>query len=595
MTARVIATAGHVDHGKSTLVQALTGIDPDRWAEEKARGMTIDLGFADMALPRGGRVSFVDVPGHIRFLRNMLAGTGAVDACLFVVAATEGWKEQSEEHLRILDVLGYRAGVIALTKRALVEPARLRDVHAEIAERVTGSFLANAPIIPVDALAGTGLDALTDAIEAMLGTLAAPVDHGRPRLWIDRCFAVAGAGTVVTGTLTGGSVKVGEELELWPAGTEVRVRGAQTHHLSVVVAEPGARTALNLVGVHHRDVARGDVLVRSGDWHRTSIADASLEVLDHVRRPVTRRGAYLAYVGSSELAVQLRVLGSGQIRPGERGSVRLHLPRPLPLVPGDRYVLRDVGRQQTIGGGEILDVDPILPAARAQPDRSVERVIAERGWVDVGELRRLTGTYREPDVGRWCVAPAALASARAGLEAAMAAAGPLGLDLTTLDERERALIDTMVASGAVSVRHGRARPATGAGTGEPSDPLADHPFLAAVRAEPFRPPAPGPGDRAAARELVRRGLLVDCGGVFFSPAAVDEARRRIADLFLDSQEGVTLAAVRDALGTSRRYALALLEHLDARGETRRCGDQRVPGPRWASAESVPTRTSLFVD
>ncbi|MFP5578698.1 MAG: selenocysteine-specific translation elongation factor, partial [Acidimicrobiia bacterium] len=386
----VVATAGHVDHGKSTLVLHLTGTDPDRLAEEKARGLTIDLGFAGATLPSGRRMAMIDVPGHVRFLKNMLAGMGAVDACLFVVAASEGWKPQSEEHLRILDVLGVRHGVIALTKVGLVDDDLEELARLEVEEAVEGTFLAGAPVVGVDAPTGRGLDDLRAALDELLAVTPTAVDHGRPRLWIDRSFAPAGAGTVVTGTLAGGPVSVDDELLLAPVATTVRVRAIQRLHEQVQHLEPGNRTALNLVGVSHRSVTRGDVLVRAGQWHHTDRLDASLTVLARLDHAVSRRGAYLAYIGSGEHPVQLRVLGPQPIEPGETGRVRLHLPRQLPLLPGDRYVLRDAGRGETVGGGEVLDVDPVLRASRAAPDRRPERVVAERGWIEAGRLALLT-------------------------------------------------------------------------------------------------------------------------------------------------------------------------------------------------------------
>ncbi|MEZ5142580.1 MAG: selenocysteine-specific translation elongation factor [Acidimicrobiales bacterium] len=370
-TTHVVATAGHVDHGKSTLVQALTGTDPDRLAEEKERGLTIDLGFAWCTLPSGRGVAFVDVPGHVRFLRNMLAGVGAVDACLFVVAATEGWKPQSEEHLRILEGLGHRHGVVALTKVGLVDEDHRELARLDVVDHLEGTFLADAEIVAVDAVDGTGLAALRLALDRLLDDTPRATDLHRPRLWVDRSFAPKGAGTVVTGTLTGGRLAVDDELVVVPGERPVRVRALQTHEHGEAEVGPGHRVAVNLSGISHHDVGRGDALVRAGQWHAVAVLDARIDVLGSLDHPVSRRGAYLAYLGSGEHAVRLRVLGPDVIEPGRSGFVRLHLPVPLPLLPGDHVVLRDAGRGETIGGGEILDVDPRLPAARARPDRDV--------------------------------------------------------------------------------------------------------------------------------------------------------------------------------------------------------------------------------
>lgn len=588
----VLATAGHVDHGKSTLVQALTGIDPDRLAEEKARGLTIDLGFAWTRLPSGRRLAFVDVPGHVRFLKNMLAGVGAVDACLFVVAATEGWKPQSEEHLRILDLLGIGGGVVALTKSALVDGERLAEVADDVGRRLGGSALAGADVVPTDVPTGAGLDALTAALEELLAATPASVDRGRPRLWVDRCFPAAGTGTIVTGTLAGGRMALGDELALVPGPAPghrplvVRVRTLQSHREDRSEVGPGHRVAVGLAASGHdrldrRKVQRGQALVRPGQWAPTTVVDATLEVLPAAPAAVGRRGAYQAYVGSGEHAVSLRVLGSPSVEPGEGGLVRLHLPVPLALLPGDRYVLRDAGRSATVGGGEVLDVAPVLPAGRARPDGSVQRMVAERRWVEADLLERLTGERRAPDLGRWVVDPAALAEDRRRLLAATEAAGDVGLDLSVLGERDRAVVRDLADRGELSLGDGRARRA------EVAVDLAAHPFVRALEATPFAPPdaADFGVDRAELRQLVAAGLVVERDGVHFAASAVSEGSRLVAKLLAGSPEGVTASAVRERLGTSRKFALPFLSLLDAEGITRRRGDVRVAGPRLPVAAS----------
>lgn len=566
----VLATAGHVDHGKSTLVRALTGVDPDRFVEEKERGLTIDLGFAAMTLPSGAMVSFVDVPGHVRFLKNMLAGVGAVQGCLFVVAATEGWKPQSEEHLRILDLLGIGHGVVALTKVGLVDRERRELALIEVGERLASSPLAGAEVVAVDGLDGTGLGALRLALDRLVSTVPAAPDDGRSRLWIDRSFAVRGAGTVVTGTLAGGPLHVDDAVVVLPGGARARVRSLQTHGAPLSRVGPGERVAVNLSGTGHDEVGRGDAVVMAGRWHQARTVDASLEVLAALDHPVSRRGSYVAYLGSGEHAVRLRVLGSDAVGPGHHGLVRLHLPVGLPLQPGDRYVLRESGRQETVGGGEILDVDPVVRAGRARPDRSVERVVAERGWVDVDELARLTGTRRDATVGRWVVDPARLAEEQVRLRGLVAEAGALGLDVAALDEQARAVLAGL---DGVRVIRGRAT------LGPPVDPLAAHPFVAALEASPFDPPAADGVDRDELRELVRRGLVVQEGGICFAPSAIDQAAESIAALLAEHPEGVTVGQIRESLGTTRKYAIPLLSVLDRTGRTRRRGDLRIAGPR----------------
>jgi len=566
----VIATAGHVDHGKSTLVRALTGVDPDRWQEEKQRGMTIDLGFGAATLPSGRELAFVDVPGHVRFIKNMLAGVGAVDACLFVVAATEGWKPQSEEHLRILELLGLRHGIVALTKVGLCDADLVELARLDLAEHLEGSFLEHAEVVEIDVPGGIGIDVLQAALDRLAAATPRAADEGRPRLWVDRAFAARGSGTVVTGTLTGGALAVDDELMLWPRERAVRVRALQSHHQARAVAPPGSRLAVNLVGVAHAEVVRGDVLVRAGQWHHTRMVDASLHVLAGLDHEVSRRGAYVAYLGSGELPVKVRVLGDHALAPGEDGLVRLHLPHLLPLRPGDRFVLRESGRKETVGGGEILDVAPVLPAARARPDRSVDRVVRERGIVEADELERLTGERREPNLGPWVVDPDRLALLRTQVETLIAEAGPLGLDVVTLDEHQRAVLATVEG---VKIEAGRVTAA------EAVDPLAGHPYVAALDAAPFAPPPPDGVDRGELRELVRRGLVVAHEGVYFSAGALDAAARALAAMLRDKPDGVTVAEVRDALGGSRKHTLPLLALLDGRGVTRRRGDVRIGGPR----------------
>ena len=570
----VVATAGHVDHGKSTLVEALTGTDPDRFAEEKARGLTIDLGFATTTLPSGAVLSLVDVPGHVRFIKNMLAGVGAVDACLFVVAATEGWKPQSEEHLRILELLGVRHGVVALTKVGPADDDLVDLARLEVEERVAGTFLEGAPVVDTDAPTGVGLENLRAALDDLLAATPTAADHGRPRLWIDRAFSARGAGTVVTGTLTGGRLHTDDELAVHPAGSPVRVRALQNHHAERDELPPGSRCAVNLVGVAHDEVVRGHVLVRSDQWHHTTVVDASLRVLDRLDHPVSRRGAHVVYLGSGEHPVRMRILGPDALDPGTEGAVRIHLPEPLPLLPGDRFVLRESGRAETVGGGEVLDVDPTERASRARPDRSVDRVVRERGWVPVDELERLTGERREPDLDRWVVDPVVLHRTLEDLRNALADAGPRGLDLVGLGELARAAV---VLLDDAEVEAGRLVPAGVA------DPLADHPFVAALAASPFVPPPPDGVDRGDLRELVRRGDVVEVEGIFFASSAVDAAARLAARLLADHPEGFTVSTFREEAGNTRKHAMPLLARLDATGMTRRRGDLRIAGPRLPEA------------
>ena len=571
---RVVATAGHVDHGKSSLVELLTGVNPDRLEEERNRGLTIDLGFAHTTLPSGEGISFIDVPGHVKFIGNMLAGVGGVDACLFVVAATEGWKPQSEEHLRILELVGLGHGLIALTKVDLVDDEWRLLQEMELRDRLAGSFLADAPIVAVSAVTGAGVDDLRAALDVLVNETPAALDRGRPRLWIDRVFAAKGSGTVVTGTLTGGELRTDQQVHA--GGRPVRIRGMQTHGRSEPAIRPGNRVALNLAGIDHTDLERGDAVTIADQWRPTQRFDASLHVLPALQHQVTRRGAYLAYIGSGSFPVKLRVLGRDAIAPGGAGLVRVHLAEPLPLIPGDRFVLRESGRDETVGGGEVLDVAPVLPASKARPDRAVERVIAERGWVDVDDLEALTGERHEPTLGHALVSPEWLAAARHDVTERIGAAGDMGLDLAELDERRRAIVHTLEG---VAVEAGWARRA------EARDPLQDHPYVAALLTGGVTPPDPTGVDRAQLRELVRRGMIVEREGIYFHPATIAAVAGAAARLLQEHPDGFTVAQLREDLGASRKYALPLVNELDARGITRRRGDLRVAGPRLPSADA----------
>jgi selenocysteine-specific elongation factor len=566
----VVATAGHVDHGKSSLVLALTGTDPDRFEEEKRRGLTIDLGFAHTVLPSGAELSFIDVPGHVKFLRNMLAGVGGVNACVFVVAATEGWKPQSEEHLRILELLGVRFGIVALTKVDLVDDDLLELAQMDIADHVAGTFLDGAPVVPVAATDGVGIDDMRHAIDALIERSGAASDRARPRLWIDRVFAAKGSGTVVTGTLVGGALSADDTVHVAPSDQVARIRSIQTAGATVDRIGPGNRVALNLSGVDHHELSRGDAVVEPDRWHLTDRLDASLDVLASLDHDVSRRGAYVAYIGAGEHPVKMRVLGTEALAPGSTGAIRLFLPAALPLLPGDRFILRESGRDETVGGGEILDIAPVLRASRAAPDRSIERVVRERGWVRADELELLTGETVEPTLGDWVTTPEALADTVESVVERVTAAGAVGVDLAAFDERERAAIES---SDDVVVETGLVLPA------DAIDPYVDHPFLADLLAGGFAPPPPDGVDRNDIRELSRRGHIVQRDGVVFHAATIDAAARIAAELLAETPDGFTVAAFRDATGASRKFVLPLVSELDSRGITRRRDDVRIAGPR----------------
>lgn len=566
---RVIATAGHVDHGKSSLVHALTGIDPDRWDEEKRRGMSIDLGFAFTTLPTGEVVSFVDVPGHIRFLRNMLAGVGGVDACLLVVAANEGWMPQTEEHLRIIDLLGTVHGVVVVTKSDLVNEVMLATTVREIGDHVRGTFLESAPVIPVSCINGDGLDLLRECLSTLASYKSRTADRQRPRLWIDRVFAVKGAGTVVTGTLTDGIVHVGDELIVLPNNRPVKVRGIQTHGRSVDLLEPGQRCALNLSGIDHHQLVRGSVLVRDRQWKPTRRCDASLVVLGSLQHDVEHRGSYMMYIGSGEFPVSLRVIGADHISSGSTGSVRLRWSTEIPILPRDRFILRETGRDETIGGGEILDIDPQLPLSLASPDHSVDRIVRERGWLSQHQIELLTGEALAPTVGEWIVSPTELKSAIQAVEQKIAQSGTLGVELSSFSEHERAVVELIPNTQIITGR-------LFAGV---DDGVAKHPYVDQFLSAGCSPPSQLGLDGAIIRQLVQRNIFISCDGVIFHSHAITTATLAVKDLLQSNPSGFTVSQFRDALRITRKHAVPLIEYLDQHGITRRRDDLRLAGVR----------------
>ena len=567
---RIIATAGHVDHGKSTLIRTLTGINPDRWVEEQERGLTIDLGFAHLQLPNGKTVSFIDVPGHVRFISNMLAGLRGIHGCLLVVDAREGWKPQTEEHLRILHMVGVTQGLIALTKIDLCDSDDLELALLDIADHVSGTFLDNAPVIGISAPTGDGIPQLIQALEELAERCDESVDHGRPRLFIDRVFAAKGSGTVVTGTLTDGCLKVGDPILIAPLMLEARIRAIQTLGQAINQAQPGHRVALNLAGVEHGQLARGDVVIQEGQWFCSPRVDASLSVLKSLKHVVSRRGAFTVHIGSDEIPARVRVLGPESIAPGEQGLIRIHLSRPIPLLPGDRYVLRESGRSETVGGGEILDINPKLPASRAIPTRDIQRVINERGWVTSADLRLLTGINVEPMFNNWIVTPQELDKTIAHIKSVMATKDPNGVDLASFTEQHRAVISTLTT---LSITDGRVRVAG------VHDALLEHPIIERLAREACASNPPTDISPPELRRLAKAGLLFEREGEWFHITALETAQQTAQRLLAVSAEGFTMSQFREALGVTRKHAVPLASELDARGMTRRRGDLRIAGPK----------------
>jgi selenocysteine-specific elongation factor len=606
---RVVATAGHVDHGKSSLIVRLTGIDPDRWEEEKRRGLTIDLGYAWSTLPSGREIGFVDVPGHERFIANMLAGVGPVRLVLFVVAANEGWQQQSEEHLAILDVLGAAGGVVALTKRDLVDGETLDLVEEEIRERVEGTVLAHAPLVRVSATTGEGLDELRAALDDLV-TLTPEPENARSRLFVDRVFSISGAGTVVTGTLGGDCLTAGNDVELYPRGRTARIRSLQTHKRGVDRACPVSRVAANLVGTARTQLERGDVLGDPGDWRPTTVFEASLRPVRDLAHPITARGAFKVYAGAAEADARLRIFGGTRLEPGGEAFVRITTARPLVLDVFDRFVLRDSGRQETVGGGAVLDPAPPRRAGNDPEARLARRAAAarddlpmilaeERGAIRVADVFALTGSSASvPEAGEWLLRVGLLEAAAAELTehvsahhrahprdegAPLAAArGALGAALRPATGRPHpdlvdAVLDRLARDGVVTRTSTSVHLPSHRGAVEESDPHLQLLVAKVGGQDPAQPPtikelvAQGvPRDVIDA--ATRAGLVVRVSpDLVFSPTLVDRAEAIVKGA---GGAGITVSAFREALGTSRRYALPLLEWFDQRGVTRREGDLR---------------------
>ncbi|MGH2641894.1 MAG: selenocysteine-specific translation elongation factor [Actinomycetota bacterium] len=606
---RVVATAGHVDHGKSSLILRLTGMDPDRWEEEKRRGLTIDLGYAWCELPSGREIGFVDVPGHERFIANMLAGVGPVRLVLFVVAANEGWRQQSEEHLAILDVLGVEGGVVALTKQDLVDRETLDLAEAQIRDRLEGSALASALLVRVSATTGDGLDELRAALDDLLASAAAPPET-RARLFVDRVFTISGAGTVVTGTLGGTALAVGDDVELYPHGRTARVRSLQTHRRDTTRAIPVARVAANLAGTGKGDLARGDVVGAPGAWRPTTIFDAVFRPVRGLAHPVTGRGAFKVYVGAAEADARVRILGPGSTEGDGDAYVRVTTTRPLVLDVSDRFVLRESGRQETVGGGTVLDpapprraksVESRLARRAAAARHELPAILAdERGAVHASEALVLTGSDAGiPQAGDWLLRDGLLSRVGPALVAHVSAyhaahpleeGEPLAAARRALAEDLRAemgspdprvvdaILDRLVDDGLLTRTAGAVALPSHEGPGPELDPVMLR-VVEAISDEPAQPPTIKElADRGIGRDAVdaatRAGLVVRVApDLVFLPAVIERAEAIVADA---GETGITVSAFREALGTSRKFAVPLLGWFDQRGVTRREGDLRYP-------------------
>jgi selenocysteine-specific elongation factor len=377
----IVGTAGHIDHGKTALVKALTGIDADRLKEEKQRGITIDIGFADLAIG-DLRFGFVDVPGHERFVKNMLAGAHGLDLVMLVVAADESIMPQTREHFDICRLLKVKSGIVALTKSDLVDPELLELARAEVEDFVAGSFLEGAPIVAVSSRTGAGLDELKAALVALAENVPAKLTSAVPRLPVDRTFTIKGFGTVVTGTLIAGQLRTSDEIEILPAGIRTRVRNLQVHGRDTDCANAGQRTAINLQGVNVDKVQRGSVLAPAGRLRVTSMIDARLDLLPTAPRPLSQRARVRFHHGTVEVMARVVVLGASNIEPGSSALVQFRLEEPIAALPGDRFIIRSYSPQITIGGGAIIDA---LPQKHKLRDAAVRSRLERLEFADLKE------------------------------------------------------------------------------------------------------------------------------------------------------------------------------------------------------------------
>lgn len=564
----VIATAGHVDHGKSSLIRAITGTDPDRLAEEQRRAMTIDLGFAHCTTSNGTVLSFVDVPGHTDFIRTMISGVSGVDIVLLIIDANEGWKPQTEEHLGIIEVLGISTGIVVLTKSDKVDADVLQQRKAETAARLGRSSVTwHNPVI-TSVIDNTGISELITQIENLVTAQMTNSNNKRPRLFIDRVFSMKGSGTVVTGTLEGGNLEAASSLIVARTGTAVRIREIQTHGAVVDVVQSGSRCAINLSGIDANELQRGDALVCENDWYMSNAFDARITVLPALQHALTHRGSFTLHVGTRSQSATIRILQSDSIDPGQSGLVRIRFDNSLPLVPGDRFLLRDTGIGATVGGGVILDVDPRGRVKDAAPDGSPEQILNNRGWLTVDEARQLTGKDIAPIVGTWVASAETLRSTVAVLEQQLTISASLDITLLAAYERDvLSTIDGVRINNGIAVR------------GE-SDPLLNHPYVSLFLQAGVITPDADKLDRNIIRQLVQKKILFEHDNIAFHAETLLSLRPTLEQLWAQHPEGFTMANLRDALSITRKHALPLGNCLDKVGLTKRQDDVRIAGSAW---------------
>jgi len=617
---RVIGTAGHVDHGKSTLVAALTGTHPDRLKEEQEREMTIDLGFAWLTLPDGEEIGIVDVPGHRDFIENMLAGVGGIDAALLVIAADEGIMPQTREHLAILDLLQIQAGVVVLTKIDLVDdPAWLDLVEGDIRNVLRGTVFQDAPILRVSARTRTGFPELLQTLSLVLQNAPARPNLGRPRLPVDRVFSIAGFGTVVTGTLSDGKLTAGEEVEILPSGLRGRIRGLQTHKKKEETAVPGSRTAVNISGLDVEQIQRGEVVTHPGQYRATQRLDLNFRLLPNVSASLRHHTEVKLFIGTSETIADVRLLGAETLNPGETGWLQLELRTPVVAVRGDRYILRRPSPGETLGGGTVVDPQPrarhkrfdkaVLQALDALAQGSPAEVLLQAALAlgpapvkDVLARSRLEGPAAElalqelVDTGQglllddlviaapqWSLLKETVATALSVYHQAY----PLrrGMPREELKSRLKLaprlfnlVLPKMAAEGVLTEGPKWAALPGHIVRFSPFQQVKVDKLMALFAATPYAPPSVkecqaevGEDILSALREF--GDLVAVSDEVVFHKTDYEIMVEKICQT-LQQKGQISLAEGRDLLNTSRKYVQALLEHLDAIGVTVRVGDFR---------------------
>ncbi len=628
MKSVIVGTAGHIDHGKTALVKALTGIDADRLEEEKRRGITIDIGFAHFELPAPDgstiRLGFVDVPGHERFVRNMLAGVGGIDLVLLVIAADEGIKPQTREHFDICRLLAIRRGITVLTKSDAVDAETLEVVRLEVEDYVRGSFLdaAESPMVAVSSLTGAGLDELKSALSRVASEVAAKNSAALARLPIDRVFTMKGFGTVVTGTLVAGTIHKEEELEVFPAGKRVRIRGVQVHGSPAESAAAGQRTALNLAGLSTEDLARGMTLATADTFRSTSRADALLTLLPSAK-PFKDGARVHFHAYTSEMIAEVRLYGAKQLKPGGESYAQLRFAEPMLLLPGDRFIVRQFSPVLTIGGGVVLDASPAPRKQRAEdvtaflkimrsgsPVQVLAARVARRGAIGLrlddipGEMNiRQEQATKLADAAElvWCnqvlVAPAAFAEAKADVLQALKKfhdANPLVAGMSKEELRDRVNLGPEVFYGVLAklaeekklevageLVHLPGRGVVMKDEEAESKKIIEQAFASAgLKVPSLKEVLAGlKVDKIRAQKIVtlllRDKVLIKISEeLVFHQSALADLRQRIAALKASAPK-IDVARFKDITGISRKYAIPLLEYLDRERVTRRVGDERV--------------------